>query len=102
MDVLVVFYVTRGLDATKYSLKPALDPIEGAGKELVQDQTKGTKITDVNRPPRRMDSREPAVSSLNSKYPKPSRSSRAATVSIFSFAIGDFYRRVRRAFDRYV
>ena len=33
MDILVIFCVTRGLDATKYSLKSALDPIEGTEKE---------------------------------------------------------------------
>ena len=32
MDVLVVFCVTHSLDATKYSLKPALDPIEDTGR----------------------------------------------------------------------
>lgn len=92
MDVLAVFCVTHSLDATKRSLEPALDPIEGTGKESVQDQTRGIEITNVNKSPLRMDSNELTVSPLNFKSPKPSRSSRAETASMFSFVVGDFYR----------
>ena len=36
LNVVVVFRVTRGLDTTQHFPKLVLDPIEGAGRGLVQ------------------------------------------------------------------
>ena len=43
LEILVVFHVTWGFNATQYLLKLALDPIEGAVNESAQDRLGGDK-----------------------------------------------------------